>query len=1234
MAKYRITSIPQSLPKNQFGGLFKKKKKTTAPSWTPQSIPVENLSSPISNAYSFSLMDQKCAPGLVYYNGQCILESDAIKIQKQEAYEQERSDTKKVVDLYEKIQNEKQRVFDDKLSQDEKFYRENFYKSKKSDKIEPAQTYPKENLESDFEYQDPNNPDGPPIKVKLKDYLSQSYVIIENKKDNSTGKAGTYSLWPKDVVLDRIYNNGFQPEQFKNIWKFDDDQVKQIKDQLNPYFENAKDIYNKNMSEEVLKQMGETGKTPEEIISGFSKKVGKPKYLAKPIQDFVNTTIENYTKAIQDETNKSEIEDYKGFDFLHATRQVWVDKETGKETKKGAKNAVLIGETFDPEKYYDYWVNQGKTEKEKAERRKKINDIKNKNYVDPLEGTVGDLYKEIPFNSELEKQRNISGSDQMSNLRSGLRTELSNINLAKRAVATENEIKQKKENELDELTGFGNEMSKFLTSYHPQQYKEALNKIYDSKHLSQEDKNKLYSLLTNKNTEGVNELLMDKPLSEDKTYGDLLNDLLSGETFAEDFERSQKRGTFSQGIPQEELSFGEKFWDAVTNPDEAINALGRSGYGHGSFSQNMWGSDRPTMTSNAWQNIAKTDLNVAKGLKEKNFNRGTDFTASGILNRFNPLKVIDNATFGYQNDGITGVRDSLLDDAQRAVEVAAFITPAGALGAAEAFAGASKGLGTAYEAFKTAQGLNKLRAAGNLAMPALGYGITGINNIVSKVPIVGKPVVRYVDNAMHYGLYPWLAEGLTKELPELVENVGEGEYGDALGNAANLALQGQFLKAKLANTPEFFKYTTPSGRSISVGNKNLIRQPYTAQNEEELKTLTNAAVNSQIRNLYSTEAEAQLAAEQLRNREILPQFEDLGLSQRMQSQLNNQRYRLGDERFYRQNIGFNLGAPSTTPASMENPYQGLEMGLIQPPLTYPTKFGQFQFGTQKFRPLKLRGFDLRQPVFESQGPINQEPINSLGFEKGGDVSKKCPPKCTPAELRLLEEMRQLGKIPKIEMPKIEMRKIPGKPFVNLDNIKITLPEFEYQLNQNLKEGFGIKQTDAPLRMFLPKDEQGRRTGLKFNTYLGSANNNIGFIELDRLVGSENPDDFDYIPGMEGKTFFQKEGDFPFQYKPQEFYKYRGKGISGEFNKGITKTLQDFKLPPLYSSLMHTPEGFARWLNLTNKGAASIVNVAPSPVPGIGFERFVLHKKGGYVSTKLTQKEINKYVEGGYIVEEE
>ena len=229
-----------------------------------------------------------------------------------------------------------------------------------------------------FEYQDPNNPDGPPIKVKLKDYLSQSYVIIENKKDNSTGKAGTYSLWPKDVVLDRIYNNGFQPEQFKNIWKFDDDQVKQIKDQLNPYFENAKDIYNKNMSEEVLKQMGETGKTPEEIISGFSKKVGKPKYLAKPIQDFVNTTIENYTKAIQDETNKSEIEDYKGFDFLHATRQVWVDKETGKETKKGAKNAVLIGETFDPEKYYDYWVNQGKTEKEKAERRKKINDIKNK----------------------------------------------------------------------------------------------------------------------------------------------------------------------------------------------------------------------------------------------------------------------------------------------------------------------------------------------------------------------------------------------------------------------------------------------------------------------------------------------------------------------------------------------------------------------------------------------------------------------------------------------------------------------------------------------------------------------------------------------------------------------------------------------------------------------------------------------------------------------------------------
>lgn len=1034
MAKYRITSIPQSLPKNQFGGLFKNKRKKIVGTGFPrrnkssqnseyeeeeqvpaQSIPIENLSS--SSALSAFIPNEpiveqpdlynvdpiynnpkektrnsevdrlfnkivlpeednskSCPQGYVMYKGECVDTLTLLKIYGKESDYYYDSQLKELQDLEAKKKSDREsRVQEEQRKQKE--YTDKIFKLKKSDKIEPFASYTFEDFDMLVPVLDENKQPiideetGKPKTQKLVDFAKQNYLVIKNDTDNSIGKKGTYSIFPSDIVVDRIINHGFQPLQFNTLWGFNKDQVKQVEEQFGDVMVSAKTMYDKTMSEKILNEMEKTGKSPDEIISGFSKKLGKPTYLSEPIQNYVNTVVENYTKAVQNETNKTEIEKYKGFDFLNATRQVWVDKETGKETKKGAENAVLAGETFDPEKYYNYWVNQGKTEKEKAERRKKINDIKNKKYNNVLEGTVGDLYREIPFNSELEKQRNISGSDQMSNLRSGLRTELSNINLAKRAIATKNTIEQKKQNELSELTGFTNEMSKFLKSKHPEQYKEALNKIYDPKHLNEEDKNKLYSLLSKGDTSGINELLMAKQLSEDETYGDLLNNLLSGETFAQDFELAQKRGTISQGTPQKELSFGEKFWDVFTNPDEAINAWGRSGYGHGSFSQNMWGSDHPTMTSNAWQNIAKTDLNVAKGLREKNFNRGTDFTVSGILNRFNPLKVIDNATFGYQNDGITGIRDSLLNDTERAVEIAAFMTPASALGAAELFAGSAKGLGTAYKAFKTAQGLNKLRAAGNLAMPAFGYGITGINNIVNKVPIIGKPLVRYNLNKLHYGLYPWLAEGLTKELPELVENVGEGEYVDALGNAGNLLLQGAFLKGRLANTPEFFKYTTPSGRSISLGNANLPNIT-TAENAQQFVNLMKGSNASQLKNLYSTEADIINAEKALASGEALPRY-TFTHPAKTQLQLEKAYQNLGPKEFMLNNLGFKIIKD-----------QPIQFGTFSQPMKYPTRFGEFTFGPKRFYPAKLEGIDFKtSPVYDKGS------MNLLGFKNGG-VSMK------------------------------------------------------------------------------------------------------------------------------------------------------------------------------------------------------------------------------------------------------
>lgn len=251
----------------------------------------------------------QCPEGKYPYKGQCFSEEMYLKLQQEEmdneqyAFDREREEKQK------KFQDDIMQIRQNSLEQQQRFrqqytkdYLERFKNSKKSDKIEPYETVQSYefNLDEKIPIRDAegnqiiNKKTGQPEYQTKRDELQQAFLVIEDKK------SGAIKLYPKEIVYDRIINNGFQAEQFKNIWGID---PKQVKSQVGDIMNAAAQQYDATMKQKILQRAMDQGKSIEEVVAGLSPKLatkeGAKGFIA-PTQKLVDDAIAEIRQSIKD----------------------------------------------------------------------------------------------------------------------------------------------------------------------------------------------------------------------------------------------------------------------------------------------------------------------------------------------------------------------------------------------------------------------------------------------------------------------------------------------------------------------------------------------------------------------------------------------------------------------------------------------------------------------------------------------------------------------------------------------------------------------------------------------------------------------------------------------------------------------------------------------------------------------------------------------------------------------
>jgi hypothetical protein len=362
MAKYRITSIPQSLPKAQ-DGLEKKKGQTKSklrnffygdgtqpklamdlfntdffnedpalvekpqvvsqPSNYPM-IPVDgqeqfdmfNLRTEQERANTLPTIwnrtaDQQvqCPEGKYPYKGECFSEEMYVKLMQEEMDDEQYRFDVETAEKNREFENKINQIRQERIDQQNLWEKEatdnyilNFKKSKKSDKIEPLHSISsyKLNLDGNVPMVDAEgNPiidekTGEPKYQTQRDVLQQAYLVIEDKEN------GVTKLYPKEIVYDRIIRNGFQANQFKNIWGID---PKQVKNQVGDVMNAAAQQYDATMKQKILQRAMDEGKTIQQVISELSPKLatkeGAKSFIA-PTQKIIDDALAEIKRNIEE----------------------------------------------------------------------------------------------------------------------------------------------------------------------------------------------------------------------------------------------------------------------------------------------------------------------------------------------------------------------------------------------------------------------------------------------------------------------------------------------------------------------------------------------------------------------------------------------------------------------------------------------------------------------------------------------------------------------------------------------------------------------------------------------------------------------------------------------------------------------------------------------------------------------------------------------------------------------
>jgi hypothetical protein len=1126
MAKYRISSIPQSLPKNQFGGLFKKRKKKenqnsiinyTPPSeetmvqgiepqsnyyyntgsaddfsyphdetlpqynvdnanyfgrartpeeeantfaepfmWTQgETIPgytkTYNFQNPLRNPVtersyqhslqrklgmpytseliqgSFEVPEQfipdyfapvtetgeplKCTDGKIAYKGQCITEEAYAIIAQRELdkmdfdFQKKREENQKEFELkMNEIKRKNEEWEDYMYDRNIKDYYAEFDKSSKKDKIRPFQSAPTDELQYLVPVKNPKTGEpeidkktGQPKMQTAEESLKDEFLV--HRTEN-----GFTELYPLDIVYDRIVNNGFFNNEFKEYWGLD---PKQVEAQVGDIMKQSKGQYDATVYDKILNRSLDRGISPDEAAGTFSTRLGYASAFRKDhapkvqkaidieYEKFINEQLKNLRKeigvtdddgTIRYDHSKKDDKQKVNFDF-----NTNIYKDTYDDS------GALIGREFDVVgNYAKAWINSAPNAKEKAARQAKVNAIYNKDYsaegkkaYDESLNAPGSGYNADPYNGMSAQQVNAMYGDRMQTLRTNNLTQFNNKAVYNALGAKEEAIKAKRDEDLAKATGFNDDFQTYMknTSRIPiyQTYRDALT----SGNITNADKAKVLGALKNKKYDQAINVFMGKEdvarLNDNKfsswnTYQDRFKSIGSFQDYMNRLDWND-RYSISAGTPSVPLTFGDKLWDVVTNPfDAAYYALNGRG-------ESMWGS------SNKSYNQRKEDERRF-GVDLGTYKDIGPLSVLNIFNSLNPLNIGDELYRGYQANGLKGLSARGSDLSWDAAMAAATFIPGG------------QGLKLAAEAAelgKAAEVINAARNTGtllnrtvNTGKSLLNTGMRGFNAIERGLNSTGV-LGQYVNNLGKTMTFPLAVDALRPygDFDKGFTNLYEGNIGEGLGDIAYGTLG---VLPLLNRIP--LSYQTQGGKLYGLGlNRTGSQYPEGLTYATNAKNFAEMVSPSLKKDYFSL------------SKELHPdKFSQFGEAAELAA--NKQFQNLSD--IY---LGNQFKSVPFT--------ESLQIGRMQPKYTFDLgRFGQLNYGQNVFKPMTLQEMVTGRPAITNttQTVSGALPQSTTAVEEVNQVGRR-PKKLTNffkgRKIRyqdggatgnpVIDSLRQLGK---------------------------------------------------------------------------------------------------------------------------------------------------------------------------------------------------------------------------------
>lgn len=669
----------------------------------------------------------QCPPGMSAFKGECFPEEVAAQLY-QQMWEEEQANpntewNQGIRRLDEIIQNSQQET----LRLKGENYMRKFIDSDKHDKIEPWETYTtSSSMPNPFEQKGPFSTKKPAyIDPENADEVAQYYKdagFYVEKKSN-----GNIEVYPKEVIEDRIINNGFRGRNFKKDWGLN---PKQIEAEFGDVMKQSDEVYSGGMINDIINQAMTERKTIGQVIDELPEvgSKGYKKEIKKRFEGKTNDLIdESYAEilkeinkeqaqqaqqslgneqATDDETayaiasgkgpvniipgmfdNDPEFQEFqrsrtqtisplnyqrKDFDFSEdiyrefKVPNTWLDNQdpnslTPEKLKEGqalyekykkdlGKDQVSTIPVGDPQyQYSEDWISRGKTKAEREERRKKVEKIRNKTLKD-YDLTSSDAITNA-FTGEVEpyyqyndysnlQDANVSDrlgnqSDQTTLRRKDLNSQVDK----RRSEAAKSKLEEKKFEELNELTGFGESYMNFMNTDPTLAPKiaELQKKGFNNPDLSTEDKTLFLSALQNQDA-NASDYILNPGVSN--TFNDAVADLYSGDAYSnylQMLEREKNMPVFKQGkyIPKTDVSTGQSIMDKLTNWDAAIMSglesfLGSSGK---SWDEIMYG--QPIYDSRTGRQLNYNEMAEIERRNPGTF--GDAFYGNTINTTLNPL---------------------------------------------------------------------------------------------------------------------------------------------------------------------------------------------------------------------------------------------------------------------------------------------------------------------------------------------------------------------------------------------------------------------------------------------------------------------------------------------------------------------------------------------------------------------------------------------------------------------